>query len=118
MASEAPAGGTEFAAGDLAVGGHPDHSHRGGFHGPSGTRDERGGHEGWPFAPATSLAGKHLTFKLAEEAYGLEILEVREIIGLMDLTRMPRTEPTDETAIIVAQYELAGRRLAMGIPRR
>lgn len=36
------------------------------------------------------LAGKYMTFKLAEEEYGLEILRVREIIGLMDITRVPR----------------------------
>lgn len=36
-------------------------------------------------------AGKYLTFVLAEEEYGLEILTVREIIGLMDITAVPRT---------------------------
>jgi purine-binding chemotaxis protein CheW len=36
-------------------------------------------------------AGKYLTFVLAEEEYGLEILKVREIIGLMDITAVPRT---------------------------
>jgi len=38
------------------------------------------------------LAGKYMTFKLAEEEYGLEILKVREIIGLMDITRVPAHE--------------------------
>jgi len=33
---------------------------------------------------------KYLTFALGEEEYGLEILKVREIIGLMDVTRVPR----------------------------
>jgi len=33
---------------------------------------------------------KYLTFVLGEEEYGLEILKVREIIGLMDITRVPR----------------------------
>jgi purine-binding chemotaxis protein CheW len=37
------------------------------------------------------LGGKYLTFKLAEEEYGLEILKVREINGLMDITAVPRT---------------------------
>ena len=32
-----------------------------------------------------SLAGKYMTFKLADEEYGLEILKVREIIGLMEM---------------------------------
>ncbi len=36
-------------------------------------------------------AGKYLTFKLSNEEYGLEILKVREIIGLMDITAVPRT---------------------------
>ena len=36
-------------------------------------------------------AGKYLTFGLAEEEYGLEILKVREIIGMMDVTAVPRT---------------------------
>jgi len=35
--------------------------------------------------------GKHLIFKLAEEEYGLDILKVKEIIGLMDITSVPRT---------------------------
>ena len=34
--------------------------------------------------------GKHLTFKLASEEYGVEILKVREIIGVMDITSVPR----------------------------
>jgi len=41
--------------------------------------------------PAASLAGKYLTFKLADEEYGLEILKVREIIGLLPITGLPRT---------------------------
>ena len=36
-------------------------------------------------------AGKYLTFGLAEEEYGLEILKVREIIVMMDITAVPRT---------------------------
>ena len=35
--------------------------------------------------------GKFLTFLLHEEEYGLEILKVREIIGLMDITAVPQT---------------------------
>jgi purine-binding chemotaxis protein CheW len=37
------------------------------------------------------LAGKYLTFKLAEEEYGLEILKVQEIIQMQAVTRVPRT---------------------------
>ncbi len=45
-----------------------------------------------PVAERTaSKAGKYLTFVLAEEEYGLEILKVREINGLMDITAVPRT---------------------------
>ena len=38
-------------------------------------------------------AGKYLTFSLAEEEYGLEILKVREIIGIMDITAVPQMPP-------------------------
>ncbi len=90
------------------------------------------------------LSGKYMTFKLAAEEYGLEILKVREIIGLMDITRVPRTqefikgvinlrgkvepvvdlrlkfgmekiEPTDQTVIIVVQYSTGGNEFTMGI---
>jgi purine-binding chemotaxis protein CheW len=90
------------------------------------------------------LAGKYMTFQIAAEEYGLEILKVREIIGLMEITRVPRTrefirgvinlrgkvipvvdlrlkfgmpacEATDQTVIIVVQYALEGRPLTMGI---
>ena len=35
--------------------------------------------------------GKFLTFVLNDEVYGIEILKVREIIGLMDVTSVPQT---------------------------
>ncbi len=35
--------------------------------------------------------GKFLTFVLGNEEYGIEILRVREIIGLMDITTVPQT---------------------------
>ena len=38
----------------------------------------------------SELAGKYLTFKLMGEEYGIEILKVKEIIGLMDITDVPR----------------------------
>jgi purine-binding chemotaxis protein CheW len=37
-----------------------------------------------------SLAGRYLTFSLATERYGLEILKVQEIIGVPAITRIPR----------------------------
>lgn len=90
------------------------------------------------------LAGKFMTFQLAREEYGLEILKVREIIGLMEITRVPRTrdfvrgvinlrgkvipvvdlrlkfgmeacEPTEQTVIIVVQCTVDGRPLTMGL---
>lgn len=35
--------------------------------------------------------GKYLTFSLANEDYGIAILKVREIIGMMPITAVPRT---------------------------
>ncbi len=35
--------------------------------------------------------GQFLTFVLSKEEYGIEILKVREIIGLMDITTVPQT---------------------------
>jgi purine-binding chemotaxis protein CheW len=35
-------------------------------------------------------AGKFLTFAMGKEEFGLEILKVREIIGYMDITAIPR----------------------------
>ncbi|BDG07980.1 chemotaxis protein CheW [Anaeromyxobacter paludicola] len=95
-------------------------------------------------AGMAQLGGKYMTFKLAEEEYGLEILKVREIIGFMEVTRvprtpefirgvinlrgkvipvidlrlkfaMPRTEATDQTVIIVVQCQLGDKQLTMGI---
>lgn len=37
------------------------------------------------------VAGQYLSFFLAGEEYGLEILKVREIIGILPVTRVPRT---------------------------
>ncbi len=39
---------------------------------------------------AGNHGGKYLTFRLAEEEYGVEILKVREINGLMDITAVPQ----------------------------
>lgn len=95
-------------------------------------------------ALGTRLAGKYMAFKLANEEYGLEILRVREIIGLMDITPVPRTEAfmrgvinlrgkvhpvvdlrlkfdmpaaeaTDQTVIIMVQYLFRGEDFIMGI---
>jgi purine-binding chemotaxis protein CheW len=57
---------------------------------PKNTEEKRTPEE---LAKLELLAGKYMTFKLADEEYGVEILKVREIIGLMDVTRVPRTRP-------------------------
>ncbi|HKP98471.1 MAG TPA: chemotaxis protein CheW [Fibrobacteria bacterium] len=89
-------------------------------------------------------AGKYLTFKLGPESYGIGILKVQEIIGMMTVTRMPRTptyvrgvvnlrgkvipvldlrlkfgmetrQDTDRTCIIVVQLKSADTLITMGI---
>ena len=93
---------------------------------------------------ASSREGKYLTFALAQEEYGLEILKVREIIGYIDVTAVPQTphyvkgvinlrgqvipvidlrakfgmettDVTDETCIIVVEINQAGRKFSTGI---
>jgi purine-binding chemotaxis protein CheW len=90
------------------------------------------------------LAGKYMAFRLADEDYGLAILKVREIIGVMEITRVPCTdsfirgvinlrgkvipvidlrlkfgmEPcqaTDQTVIIVVQYATTRGEITMGV---
>ncbi len=39
----------------------------------------------------TMKTGKYLTFTLDEEEYGIGILKVKEIIGMMPITSVPRT---------------------------
>jgi purine-binding chemotaxis protein CheW len=69
-------------------------------------------------AQSRQLGGKYLTFGLAEEEYGLEILKVREINGMMDITAVPRTP-----AFIKGVINLRGKvipvvdlRLKFGMP--
>jgi purine-binding chemotaxis protein CheW len=88
--------------------------------------------------------GKFLSFVLGDEEYGLEILKVQEINGMMGITRVPRTpdyvkgvinlrgrvipvlslrskfnmpliEDTDKTCIIVVQVNFKDTKLTMGI---
>ena len=47
----------------------------------------------------TDSGGKFLTFFLGGEEYGIEILKVHEIIGMMGITRVPRT-PTFVRGVI------------------
>lgn len=89
-------------------------------------------------------AGKYLTFRLASEDYGLEILKVQEIIGMLPVTRVPKMPAfvrgivnlrgklipvidmrakfgmaaqadTDKTCIIVVQVNLQEQRLTIGV---
>jgi purine-binding chemotaxis protein CheW len=89
-------------------------------------------------------ASKYMTFKLANEEYGVEILKVRELIGMMEITRVPRaksfvrgvinlrgkvipvvdlrakfglsnTETTFQTVIIVVQLAMPEGELTTGI---
>ena len=45
------------------------------------------------------LSGKYLTFTLGAEEFGLQILKVREIIGYMEITAVPRA-PHDVRGVI------------------
>ena len=89
-------------------------------------------------------AGKFLSFILGAEEYGLEILKVQEINGMMGITRVPRTPDyvrgvinlrgrvipivslrrkfkmptiadTEKTCIIVVQVMFSDREITMGI---
>lgn len=96
-------------------------------------------------AGGSGRGGKYLTFALGKEEYGLEILKVREIIGCMDITAVPRTpayvegvinlrgqvisvidlrskfgmtesQRTEQTCIIVVEMQAAGgRKLSTGL---
>jgi purine-binding chemotaxis protein CheW len=88
--------------------------------------------------------GKYLTFSLGKEEYGLGILKVKEIIGLMPITTVPRTPAfvkgvinlrgkvipvvdlrlkfemeevayTERTCIIVVEIATSGGAIPMGI---
>ena len=88
--------------------------------------------------------GKFLTFLMANEKYGLEILKVREIMGMMDVTSIPTTpafirgvinlrgkvipvvdlrlkfgieakEDTERTCIIVVHLRHTAQEMTMGI---
>ncbi|MBI3793789.1 MAG: purine-binding chemotaxis protein CheW [Nitrospinae bacterium] len=52
------------------------------------TESRKGGAAG-----AKAKEGKYLTFVLGHEEYGLEILKVREIISVMEITEVPQVPP-------------------------
>ncbi|MFC1508847.1 chemotaxis protein CheW [Candidatus Omnitrophota bacterium] len=95
-------------------------------------------------ASITDMAGKYLTFYLADEEYGIEIMKIKEIIGMMDIIELPRTpdfvkgvinlrgkvipvidlrlkfsmpevEHTEKTCIIVVEIKESGVDLQIGI---
>ncbi|MFO7608323.1 MAG: chemotaxis protein CheW [Candidatus Krumholzibacteriia bacterium] len=49
--------------------------------------------------PAQAEAGKYLTFFLGHVSYGLQILRVRELIGLQEITELPQA-PTYVKGVI------------------
>lgn len=44
-------------------------------------------------AGAGGLAGKYLTFQLGREEFGIRVLQVREIMGMQDITAVPQMPP-------------------------
>ncbi len=45
-------------------------------------------------APKTDRrVGKYLTFHLGREDFGIQVLKVREIMGILDITAVPQTPP-------------------------
>lgn len=44
-------------------------------------------------SPSSGREGKYLTFRLDKEEYGVGIMKIREIIGLMPITSVPQTPP-------------------------
>jgi purine-binding chemotaxis protein CheW len=101
-------------------------------------------HTGTVRTDAATLAGKYLTFRLAGEEFGLEIMKVQEIIGLLPVTRVPHlpsymrgivnlrgrivptidlrakfglppTSDTVKTCIIVVEVKSRGKMLSLGL---
>lgn len=67
---------------------------------------------------AETKEGKYLTFVLRGEEYGLEILKVREIIGVLDITPVPQT-PTFVKGVINLRGKVipvVDLRLKFGMP--
>lgn len=42
-------------------------------------------------AAVDSRAGKYLVFDLGREEFGIQVLKVREIMGIQDITAVPHT---------------------------
>ena len=46
-----------------------------------------------PLIAARDRSGKYLIFHLGDEDFGTEVMKVREIMGLQDITTVPQTPP-------------------------
>jgi purine-binding chemotaxis protein CheW len=97
-----------------------------------------------PASQVSGLAGKYLAFALGYEEYGLPVLKVREIIKVMDITRVPQVaahvrgvinlrgkvipiidlrlkfgfpaqDDSERTCIIVVEVSQSGAKVMMGI---
>ncbi|MBZ5600846.1 MAG: chemotaxis protein CheW [Acidobacteriia bacterium] len=97
-----------------------------------------------PAAKVDSRAGKYLTFGLGKEEFAIQVLAVREIMGVQEITVVPQTPPyvkgvinlrgkvipvvdlrlkfgleeqayTQRTCIVVVQIEQEGSRLLTGV---
>jgi purine-binding chemotaxis protein CheW len=65
-----------------------------------------------------SYSGKYLTFMLADESYGIPILKVKEIIGMMKITEMPEMPPYIKGVINLRDHiiPIIDLRLKFGLP--
>lgn len=63
-------------------------------------------------------AGKYLTFVLGDEYYGVEIHKVREIVAMMHITPVPRTQPFIRGVINLRGHAIPvmDLRLKLGLP--
>jgi purine-binding chemotaxis protein CheW len=68
---------------------------------------------------ADDRAGKYLVFQLGREEFGIRVLQVREIMGVQDITAIPQTPPH-----VIGVINLRGKvipvldlRLKFGLPK-
>src|SRR5579875_900022 len=100
-------------------------------------RGEMSQAQGTPQSPARTnqaeRAGKYLTFHLGQEEFGIEVLKVREIMGVQEITAVPQMPPwikgvinlrlkfgmpapyTPRTCIIVVQLADRGEQMPLGV---
>ncbi len=50
--------------------------------------------------------GKYLTFSLSNEEYGIGILKIKEIIGMMPVTTVPRTPAYVKGVKLITGFDL------------